>query len=403
MLRVWYSTEEFAKYVIANTEIKKHKHKLSQLYESDANRPNDFHTVPDHIKKILYLDAPDLIIEYDNEPICSIEVSTEAGTGHNVFQRFPRIVASAENRVPSIYIFPEAGIVKRGQNTKWDKINPNIVSALERTMQIHGVPALLFYHPTDYPTLPSVHNRTKGMIRDGKFRSCPDSKNPEMRKVFSIVNLIVKRTLEAHTRIKLLQEREIVERRSWMQSQYAKRGGQPNKGSPFTSTKTIDTKLLIDYLKQYNRKCNPEFLTRKKKTVLYYTKSKVRGDPFPGALASVDYLMCRIGQSFEDRDKNLVLVWGTPKVEGGKLKIEVSTPKKERCVEAFMKKVRIISTNKNKSLLDRKFKELKPKQIPRYYLHVRYGSTFTKTKDIRCYSYFADAILFYDGAFWREG
>ena len=108
MLRVWYSTEEFAKYVIANTEIKKHKHKLSQLYESDANRPNDFHTVPDHIKKILYLDAPDLIIEYDNEPICSIEVSTEAGTGHNVFQRFPRIVASAENRVPSTYIFPEA-------------------------------------------------------------------------------------------------------------------------------------------------------------------------------------------------------------------------------------------------------------------------------------------------------
>ena len=31
------------------------------------------------IKKILYLDAPDLIVEIDHEPILSVEVSTEAG------------------------------------------------------------------------------------------------------------------------------------------------------------------------------------------------------------------------------------------------------------------------------------------------------------------------------------
>ena len=51
--------------------------------------------------KILYLDAPDLIVEKDNEPIFSIEVTTEAGTGHNAFQRFARIAASVENCVPS--------------------------------------------------------------------------------------------------------------------------------------------------------------------------------------------------------------------------------------------------------------------------------------------------------------
>lgn len=40
--------------------------------------------------------------------------------------------------------------------------------------------------------------------------------------------------------------------------------------------------------------------------------------------------------------------------------------------------------------------------IPRYYMQARYGCTFTKPKEVRIYCYFADAILFRDGALWRE-
>ena len=61
--------------------------------------------MPDHIRRILYLDAPDLIVEHNNEPIFSIEITTEAGTGHNAFQRFSRIAASVENSVPAFYIY----------------------------------------------------------------------------------------------------------------------------------------------------------------------------------------------------------------------------------------------------------------------------------------------------------
>ena len=56
------------------------------MYESDASKPSDFHKMPDHIRKILYLDTCDLIVEKDNEPVFSIEITTEAGTGHNAFQ-----------------------------------------------------------------------------------------------------------------------------------------------------------------------------------------------------------------------------------------------------------------------------------------------------------------------------
>ena len=88
MYRVWYSTESFADYIVDHTCLSTKSPVKCRLYESDASRPKDFHTVPDHIRRILYLDAPDLIVEKDNEPILSIEVTTEAGTGHNAFQRY---------------------------------------------------------------------------------------------------------------------------------------------------------------------------------------------------------------------------------------------------------------------------------------------------------------------------
>ena len=69
-----------------------------------------------------------------------------------------------------------------------------------------------------------------------------------------------------------------------------------------------------------------------------------------------------------------------------------------------------ISANKGKTVIlfwkeadaIEKYKELKKEQIPRYYMQIRYGSTFSKNKSIRIFSTFADAILFKDGALWRD-
>lgn len=69
MYRVWYSTESFADYIIDHTNLSRLNPEKHRMYESDANKPKNFHTMPDHIRKILYLDAPDLIVEKDNEPI----------------------------------------------------------------------------------------------------------------------------------------------------------------------------------------------------------------------------------------------------------------------------------------------------------------------------------------------
>ena len=48
------------------------------------------------------------------------------------------------------------------------------------------------------------------------------------------------------------------------------------------------------------------------------------------------------------------------------------------------------------------YDELRNMEIPRYLMQVRYGSTYSKVKHIRVYSYFSDAILFPDGSLWRD-
>lgn len=63
--RIWYSTESFADYIIANTNLRDKNVIKKKMYESDANNSRNFHAMPDHIKQILYLDAPILIVEID--------------------------------------------------------------------------------------------------------------------------------------------------------------------------------------------------------------------------------------------------------------------------------------------------------------------------------------------------
>lgn len=234
---VWYSSESMADYIIDHTVLRKHRCTKRKLQESDASKPAEFHAVPDHIKRILYLDAPDIIVEVGSNPVFTIEESKEAGTGHNAFQRFSRLA------------------------------------------NVTGVGNLLLSRP---------------------------------------------------------------------------------------------------------------------KTVAYLVNAKFRGDPYPGALAAIDYMKCRVGRTFEDREYNLVMIWGTADVHDGVLNVSGQAAVNDFCE-------RLMNIDQH-NLLTKTYAEVKrEKKLPRYYMQARYGSMFSKAKDIRVYSYFCDAILFSDGVLWREG
>ena len=409
MYRIWYSTESQAEFVIANTILAKRDVKRCKLYESDANNPRNFHAVPDHIKQILYLDCPDIIVELDARPIFSVEFSTEAGTGHNAFQRFARLAASVENGVPAFYVYPEAVIVARkGAPNRWDRINPVIFKAMEAIMGVHGIPALLYYFPSDYASTSehpgtSKQRASKGLMRstDPSFLGCPDERDAEMRSMFAAMNDVIK-CMDDHGvvmgREKLLGRQLIRERREWMNRKAHAFGAAA--GSPVTATIEVSTTSVIACIERaQGGRCRVgELLRSRERTVFYCVDAAFRGDPYPGALAALDYMLCRDGRTFEERAKNLVLAWGRPSIDAdGKLSMPSSS---KASVQDFCDDV---SASEARNILGKRYDELKNDEVPRYFMQARHGSTFSKSKHIRVYAYFADAILFKDGALWRDG
>ena len=266
--------------------------------------------------------------------------------------------------------------------------------------------SLFYYFPSDYRTHPdtpslSPNQSTKGLRVEAGFEypECPQSSDSEMQLLFSAINEVLRTVKEEGVilgREKLLGNRVLLARKNFMSHEFVTKGGHENM-SPLTATVKIPTKYLLDYLAQYESSSYKigELLRNRKETIVYKVNSKFRGDPYPGALSAVDYLVCREGKTFEERRYNLVFVWGEMTVEDEKLTIESPRSSITDFVEA-------VQTSENKNLLSKGYKELKKSEIPRYYMQVRYGSTFSKVKHVRVYSYFADAILFQDGALWRD-
>ena len=364
--------------------------------------------MPDHIKKILYLDAPDLIIEVDHEPIFSVEVSTEAGTGHNVFQRFARLAASVENNVPSFYIYPEAVIITRQSTApRWDKINPLIFKALDDVMSIYNIPSLFYYFPTDFQTYPDASTSPnliqKGLKYDQNidFSGSPLGTDSEMTLMFLAMNeiiTVIKKYGIIKGRDKLLGRRPVIDRKTAMSQEFINKGGSMTS-SPLSAVEKVPTQYLLNYLSKFenNQYKIGELLRSRQETIIYKIDAKFRGDPYPGALAAIDYLVCREGKSFEERRYNLIMVWGNLTIDIDNQTLVLTSQKST--ISDFISSVQ---TSENKNILSKNYSQIAYKEIPRYYMQVRYGSTYSKVKHIRVFSYFADAILFPDGSLWRD-
>lgn len=407
VIKLWVSTDEVAKWISENTIIKNMEFSICKLVESDASNQKEFHRVPESIKRILYYDAVDIIIEFNNKPLLAVEITHEAGTGHNAFQRFARIIAAAENNVPVAYIYPEAAFIHRKKSDRWDKINPNIFKALERVMQIHNIPTLLYYYPTEFDgDVYKVPSSSKGLINDPTYLSSPDHNDSEMLAFFQFVNDVIKNAIE-HESILLLNKRSVVNRREWMQTEYNQKRNGKKLWSPDTATITIPTSVLLKHLNKYTEN-NHDFgnlLNSREYTVIYKVNAKLRGDPYPGALSALDYIKTRIGEKIEDRDKNLVLAWTNVELNSEENDLIVHDGKSS--INDFMESVNKVRDN-NKCLLSlNNFNDLNNKSksymISRYFMQVNHGCNYTKKKEIRVYAAFADAIIFKDGALWKEG
>ena len=229
----------------------------------------------------------------------------------------------------------------------------------------------------------------------------PQGSNSEMQEMFQAMNEIIsifERYGVINGRARLLGNRIIISRKSFMNREYSLKNGNLNM-SPLSATIKIPTDYLLNYLSRYenNTYSIGELLRSRDETIIYKINAKFRGDPYPGALAAIDYLLCREGKTFEERRYNLVLAWADIDINNTNRIITLRGTKGN--IDDF---INAVKASENKNILSKNYNEIRNYEIPRYYMQVRYGSTYSKVKHIRVYSYFADAILFPNGTLWRD-
>jgi hypothetical protein len=103
---------------------------------------------PPYIEKLLRYDVPDIILVENEVPKLILEKTREVPTGHNVGQRFGRLVNAAEEGVMVIFFLPFIAR-KHGKHSSVCYIPARLFTALQKMEVIHQVPVLAINWPSD--------------------------------------------------------------------------------------------------------------------------------------------------------------------------------------------------------------------------------------------------------------
>lgn len=104
---------------------------------------------PEYLKRALLYDRPDIIVVDNDQPILVLERTVEVPSGHNVGQRFARLVAAAEMCVPIVYFGPYAAYKHGGVTQGPRYMNLRLFYALKKLGEIEHTAVTTINWPVD--------------------------------------------------------------------------------------------------------------------------------------------------------------------------------------------------------------------------------------------------------------
>lgn len=237
---------------------------------------------PQVIEYLLAYDKPDIILLNNNKPVLVLEKTSEVPTGHNVGQRFARLVKAIEHNVLTIYYFPFDSR-KHGSNSNICNLNIRLLKACENIYNIHKTPLLAVDWLTD---------SNGELIIDGS----------ENDRLIKILDNFIKNNFNINCP-------EIINQLNIMNKEYNDRLKiRPSYGKFPNSVQTYKTK---DFVTQFGLNNIPNSFLEKPYTYVYKInmspESCKRQDPYTGTQFIYDYMVCRDGISTKDKKNNLVL------------------------------------------------------------------------------------------------
>lgn len=234
------------------------------------------------IEQITEYDRPDIILVKDGVPLLVIEMTQEVPSGHNVGQRFARLVRAVELGIPTIYFFP-FDAMKHGMHANICHMNIRLLAAARRMFELHGTPLLCVNWPSD---------QYGEVIVDG-------SEDNEIKALLaSYVGSGFDPSCSGITR-----------HLKSMQSEYRRRLHIcPSYGKFPRSVQRLSTS---DLSRIYGIQDMPSSFADRPFTYVYcmnMTPDKCkRQDPYTGTAFIYDYIACRNGPSVNEKTNNLVL------------------------------------------------------------------------------------------------
>jgi hypothetical protein len=379
-LNIYYTDhKEQAEYIIDNTILKDYQTTIKRLLHGKTT----FAYNPDELKDILYLDLPDIIATSGTpeKPVFSVEFCGQKPVGFNIHQRFARVVACADFRIPFAYVFPQRAWVIRKGSERWDFVDPRIYLAMLNAMQFHSVPLLAF----NWVTHENSTNEGKILVeKNPKYRGVlPPSDDAEMQSMFNFLNAVIDNFLRNRDVLFLINNPDTMKINRSMWAKFNERGGD---SGPPGSCKTIPTEELNDFIQsstgldiseRFKHDPPPEILNTRKESFIFTTSvDRYRADPYTGLLPVLDYCYCRNGATIRDRYRNLIFHFS-----------EISyNDVKSQCAKYHE---RDCPMRKDYKDVDRFLS-----------LHLREGCRFTKPKELRIYFYFADVVVFKDAVLY---
>lgn len=258
---------------------------LNPAFDIDCNR---YHVIerrgnnPALVDEITKYDKPDIILIQNNKPLLVIEITQEVPTGHNVGQRFARLVRAVEMGIPTIYFFP-FDAKKHGEYAGVCNLNIRLLAAAKKMLQIHKTPLLCINWKTD---------SSGEIVVDGT----------ENDEIIALLKSYLDSGFDKNCtgiRSHLAFMSEEYHRRLAIRPSYAK------------LPPSVEQYVTTSFVRNYNLPRLPSGFMGREKTYVYkmvMTPEKCkRQDPYTGTAFIYDYIVCRNGPNPKDKANNLVL------------------------------------------------------------------------------------------------
>lgn len=244
---------------------------------------------PLFIEKLLRYDRPDIVLVIDEEPKLVVEKTSEVPTGHNMGQRFGRMVNAVEEGVMVAYFLPFKAM-KHGRYANLCYVNARLFEAFRTMEALHKVPVLAINWPCD---------NNYELIRDG-------SEDAQMKR---LVNELFRANFD-YEKVPVLTR---IRRR--MRQEYEERVKEtPRYKMPPRTVSIVKTAgfLKVNRAGMTKDEKLPAAFLGREETVTYrfnMTPEKCRReDPYTGTQFIYDYIWCRNGPHPRDKFRNLVLM-----------------------------------------------------------------------------------------------